>query len=378
MMKTNTKITAAVLLSSFLLASVSGCDFSRNELASDHENGEVSSETTESSENTVSTKAEDEEEIYEVVGEGLTENELYDKYRDIAKQIYINDGKDYLYGFGKEYLNGYVCENSEYALFVFDENDNLMEFKYQDGNIVKYKPCEMYDVDHLLTFDQFYHLPCLFNQYAIHADELMIETFKSVPGDGKYTGTVIGFSSDMNYAIALVGQIYAFTLSKKDCTYMKKGDVIEVDGDSHDYVTVTDIDDYGESIRIEVDDYCWFLFDKNDMEDEREYILTKFEQPYYTDSYSFIMIPISEDCKFDLYFVHGDVDGESLICNEKDLSVDEAREMILKNSDIVNDEGKTIITSYENGGFKMVDSIVKPIQIKDGMITYINLIRCVE
>ena len=76
MMKTNTKIAAVVLLSSFLLASVSGCDFSRNELASDHENGEVSSETTESSDNTVIPETEDDEEIYEVVGEGLTENEL--------------------------------------------------------------------------------------------------------------------------------------------------------------------------------------------------------------------------------------------------------------------------------------------------------------
>lgn len=372
MMKNRKGITAGVLLFAFLTAFASGCD--RRPVEETVE----SPKSEESSEETVAEEDEEDEEIIESVGEGLSENELYDKYRDIAKQIYVSDGKDYLYGFGKEYLNGYVNENSEYALFVYDDNDNLMEFKYQDGNIIKYFPSEMYDVEHLLTFNQFYGIPCLFDQYSIHPDELMIETCNSVLGDGKYTGTVIGFSADMDYAIALVGQVYAFTLSKTDCAFMKKGDIIEVDGDAHDYVTVTDVDDYGETIRIEVDDYCWFMFDKNDTEDEREYILAKFEHPYYTDSYSFVMIPISDECKFDLYLVHGDVNGGSLTLSEKDLSVDKAREKISDNSDIVNDEGMTIITSYENGGFEMVGSIVRPIEIKDGKVIYFNLIRSAE
>ncbi len=367
-MKKSKRIIAFALLSSFLLTSVAGCDDKIIDTTLESQAGEITSETTETEET---------EEIYEV-GEGLSESELYDKYRDIAKQIYINDGKDYLYGFGKEYLNGYVCENSEYALFIFDDNDNLIEYKYQDGKISKYTPSEMYDVDHLLTFDQFFHLPCLLDQYSIHADELMIDTYNSVLCDGKYTGTVIGLSADMDYAVALVGQVYAFTLTKNECLFLKKGDKIKVDGDLHDYVVVTDVEDYGENIRIEVDDYCWFIFDKNDTENEREYILTKFEHPYYTDSYSFVMIPISKDCKFDLYFVHGDVNGKTVIFDEEGLGFEEAKDKISHNSDIVSDDGQIIIKAYENGGFEMIGSIVKPIEIKDGEITYINLIRCVE
>ena len=372
-MRNNKRIFACVLLSSFLLVTIGGCDLKNTGSASETSESEEEQETLETSDSVETVTS---EEIYESVGEVLSESDLYDKYRDIAKQIYINDGKDYLYGFGKEYLNGYVCENSEYALFVFDENDNLMEFKYRDGNIIKYTPSEMYDVDHLLTFDQFYRLPCLLNQYSIHADELMIDTFSSVLSDGKYTGTVIGISADMDYLIALVGQVYAFTLTKNECLYLKKGDKIEVDGDVHDYVTVTDVDDYGETIRIEVEDYCWFMFDKNDTEDEREYVLTKFETPYYTDSYSFVMIPISPECKFDLYFVHGDVNGEKKIVSEEGVGCDDAKKIIAYNSDIVNDSEQIIINSYENGGFEMIGSVSRPLEIKDGEVTYINLIRC--
>ena len=365
-MKKRTRLIAGTLLCSFLLGFEVGCVKKDYVDESESPDSEVESEISETEEPETS---EESEEIYEAVGEGLTESELYDIYRDIAKQIYINDGKDYLYGFGKEYLNGYVCENSEYALFIFDDNDNLIEYKYQDENIIKYTPSEMYDVEHLLTYDQFLHLPCLL-------DQPMIETYNSVIGDGKYTGTVIGFSADMDYAIALVGQIYAFTLSKDQCLLLKKGDHIEVDGDAHDYVVVTDVDDYGEEIRIEVDDYCWFMFDKDDEEYEREYVLTKFEHPYYTDSYSFVMIPISQDCEFDLYIVHGDVDGCSLICSENAIGTADAKEIIVENSDIVNDSEEMIIRSYENGGYETIGSIVKPLEIKDGVATYISFIRC--